>query len=180
MSPCFKRTQRPSFRSMAGKMITSESLNLPFEKTLQKGKADALTLLGMELRADDVVASDDGRDRSAVIRRRQNMRRTFRPDAIGVHEIHVRPVRHALQHRMRAKNAERIPTHMRNLQTLTLLIGVRGNPDHLTRNPSQALVIAVLAPDVGEQLHADADAEERGAALQHLIFERRDHARNGG
>jgi hypothetical protein len=37
----------------------------------------------------------------------------------------------------------------------------------------------MLAADIGHQLHADANAEERPAVFQHALFERLDHAGNG-
>ena len=38
----------------------------------------------------------------------------------------------------------------------------------------------MLAPDIGEQLHADADAEKGRAALHDGIFQRFDHAGDCG
>src|SRR6266550_6844803 len=67
MSPWRRRTQRPSFRSMAGNRITRLSSRPPFEEAFQEGEALRLAFLRMELSAGDVVAADNGRDRSRVV-----------------------------------------------------------------------------------------------------------------
>ena len=56
----------------------------------------------------------------------------------------------------------------------------RGHTHHFAFDPTQPLVVAMFAPDFGQQLHADADAEKRHAAFQHRILQRLDHAGNGG
>ena len=43
-------------------------------------------------------------------------------------------------------------------------------------HPAKAGGLAVLHAEIGEQLHADTDAEERPAARMHGVFHRLDHA----
>ena len=52
----------PSLRSIAGKRITGATSG-----NWRSAEAERLALLGMKLRADDVVARDDGRHRAAVV-----------------------------------------------------------------------------------------------------------------
>ncbi len=58
---------------------------------------------------------------------------------------------------------------------LQVRIGGRDLVD-LAGDPAQALRDPVFEPALGHQLHADADAEERTAALAHALVERLDHA----
>ncbi len=62
MSPCSKRTHWPSFRSMAGKRS-----RLPLQKIRDQRQAEFLALLGVKLRADDIVAADDRGHGAAIV-----------------------------------------------------------------------------------------------------------------
>ncbi len=61
---------------------------------------------------------------------------------------------------------------MRNFQ---VRIGRRDAID-FARDPAQARCHLIFAAALGHQLHADANAEERAAALAHVLLERVDHA----
>ena len=50
---------------------------------------------------------------------------------------------------------------------------------HFPANPAEPGGLAILKPAIGQQLHADTDAEERHAALQDGRFKRIDHAVHG-
>ena len=92
-----------------------------------------------------------------------------------MHEIGVQPLRaerQAVEQLVLARNVERVPAHVRNFQ---VRIGRRDAID-LAGDPAQALRHLVFAPALGQQLHADADAEERPALLAHRLLERGDHA----
>ena len=58
ITPRFRRTQRPSFRSMAGKRITAST-----SENCRAWQAGGLALLGMKLRPHDIVAPDRCRER---------------------------------------------------------------------------------------------------------------------
>ncbi|MDT4879466.1 hypothetical protein FQZ97_1151440 [compost metagenome] len=65
-----------------------------------------------------------------------------------------------------------VPAHMRNLEA-----GIRGRDAfHRAGDPAQARGHGLFAAFAGEQLHADADAEERRAAGDDALFEHFDHA----
>src|SRR5262249_44167484 len=163
MSPCSRRTHAPSLTSMAGNRITTRlatdgPLWFPLEEIGDQLEAEALALLRMELGADHGVAADDGGEGPAVIGFGDDVRRLGRPEVERVHEIGVRalrPERDAVEQRMRAALIERIPAHVRNLQAR---VGGRDAID-LARDPAEPRRHLVLAPALGHQLHADADAE---------------------
>ena len=85
-------------------------------------------------------------------------------------------LRDAGQHGMvRTLDLEVVPAHMRDLEA-----GVgRVERHHLPLDPAEALLDAVFEPAFGHQLHADADAHERGAVLQHGFFHGFDQAGDG-
>ncbi len=66
-----------------------------------------------------------------------------------------------------------VPAHMRHLDRR---IGALDQPD-IAGDPAEARAFAIFEPARGEQLHADADAEERHAVRQHALFQRLDQAR---
>ena len=86
MSPCSRRTARPSFRSMAGNRITEltrlghwptnaaighrpigRRSGLPIQEIGDQRKPKFLALFRVELRAGHVVARDHGGDRPAIV-----------------------------------------------------------------------------------------------------------------
>src|SRR5438128_8926569 len=99
MSPCCRRTARPSLRSMAGKRITSR---LPFQKIRDQLEPQPLALLGMELRADGRVTRDDGGDWTTVVGV-GDQAVAVRLELKRVHEIAVQavgPERNAVEQRV--------------------------------------------------------------------------------
>src|SRR3954470_2582347 len=138
MSPCSRRTARPSFRSMAGNRITTRShptrplayqkfyrppahalSRLPFQEIGDQRKPKFLALFRVELRPDHAVAGDDRGDRPAILGLRDEVAAISRIELIGVHEIGVQPVwpeRNAVQQRMLAPRRQRVPAHVRDLQ----------------------------------------------------------------
>ena len=89
-------------------------------KLAMQREAERLALLGMELRAGDIVASDDGGQRAAIVGLRDEQSAgSDGLQVIGVHEIGVqaiRPGRDAVEQRMRPADVERVPAHVRDLQ----------------------------------------------------------------
>ena len=89
-------------------------------------------------------------------------------------EVGVAAAGDAGQHRMLGVLDDQVvPAHVRNFQAVA---GRRQQGD-VALDPAEPGVLAVLAADLGHQLHADADAEERPALLQNRAAQRLDHAR---
>src|SRR5262249_31214833 len=150
---------------------------LPLQKICNQRQAELLALLGVELRADDVVAPDDGRDRPAVIGFGDQIPALRRIERKGVHEIGVpplRPERQALDQWVPTQHIERIPAHVRNLQIRI----ARRDPIDFAGDPAEAFDHFIFAPALGKKLHADTNAEKRPALAAHGLFERFDHAGN--
>src|SRR5690606_17191104 len=110
MSPSFRRTHWPSFRSMAGKRII---LRLPAQEIGDEGKTERLALLRMELGAGLVVAGDEGGHRPAVVDGRHHVLRVRRGEMVGMDEIGVKPRRDAVEERMRTLQVKRVPADLR-------------------------------------------------------------------
>ena len=80
-----------------------------------------------------------------------------------------------VEQRMRARDVERIPAHVRDFQVRI----ARRDAIDLAGDPAQAFVDLVFAAALGQKLHADADAEERPRLAAHRLLERIDHAVDG-
>src|SRR5262249_6243670 len=202
MSPCSRRTQTPSLRSIAGNRIIFRSLRVgacPYrrtgihprsargqafawtclwrslEKIRDQRKTEALALFGMELRAHHGVARHDRGERATIVGLRDEVGAVCDFELIRVHEIGMlalRAGRDTVEHRMVAQLGERVPAHVRDLE---MGIGRRDAVD-LAGDPAEPRRHLVLAAALAHQLHADADAEERPALLAHRDVERLDHA----
>src|SRR5580693_7258031 len=189
MSPCCRRTARPSLRSMAGNRITAQGLRLrgvvtamssriPLQKVRDQLQPELLTLLGMELRAENIVARHDRGDGAAIRGIGHQIGALHRIELIRVHEIGVPALWaecQAVEHVVRSHYIERVPTHMRNFQIRI----ARYDAIDLAGDPAQSFRDLVFAAALGQQLHADADAEERPAFLAHRLVQRRHHAIHG-
>src|SRR3954471_6101873 len=103
MSPCTRRTQRPSLRSMAGNRITRDTRlkvreagagcsRAPAQEIRDQRQSEALALLRMELRTGEVVPSDDRRHRPTVIAVGDDIARMVSLQGVAVHEISVQTV----------------------------------------------------------------------------------------
>src|SRR6185369_5088687 len=79
-----------------------------------------------------------------------------------------------LDERMRARGDDVVPAHMRDLDR-----GIAAfDTAHGAADPAEAGMRAELLACVREQLHADANAEERPALVEHRLAHRIDHAGN--
>src|SRR5262245_54133397 len=132
MSPCSRRTHRPSLRSMAGKRITCLptpacrssderrlSSRFPLEEIGDHLEPEPLALLGMELGAGIAVARHHGGEGTAVVGLGHQIGAALRLEVVGVHEIGVQPFGskpNAVQQRVRAAFVQRVPAHMRDFQ----------------------------------------------------------------
>src|ERR1700724_1406137 len=100
MSPCCRRTARPSLRSMAGNKITAQGLRLrgvvtamssriPLQKVRDQRQTKLLAFLRMELRAENIVAGYDRGDGATILGVGDKIAALRRIELIGVHKIGV-------------------------------------------------------------------------------------------
>src|SRR5690606_17253962 len=127
MSPCFRRTQRPSFRSMAGMRsigmvalgsgggvrgaaarglpghapVTGGGLGLPVNEVLVELQAVGRALLRMELGRENVIPRHRRGKAKPVLGLPDGERGTRRRGVETVDEVEVRPVGHARPDRVR-------------------------------------------------------------------------------
>src|SRR5580765_281738 len=93
MSPCFRRTQRPSFKSIAGMMSTGvlathfERLGSPVHEVGEKLQAGGLAFFRVELDSENVISRDGtGKDYS-ILGGSGGDRRVGRGGIVAVHEV---------------------------------------------------------------------------------------------
>ena len=122
----------------------------------------------MELGSHDIGAANDGRDRPAVIDMRQKIGGISHAHGVGMDEIGVIADLYPRKHRMGLVDHQIVPTHMRHLQRR---VGGR-DARHLTLHPVEPRHIRVFTAPCGQHLHADANAQERHAALLHARADR--------
>ena len=94
-----------------------------------------------------------------------------------MHEIGVEPFvadGDAGKDRLLACHVQRVPSHVRDLE---LRVGGR-DLHHVAGDPAEPFGRLLLQPALGHELAADADAEERLAAPDHLLVQRLHHARH--
>jgi hypothetical protein len=91
-------------------------------------------------------------------------------DVVAVHEVDVGAGFHLGQQRVRRVVLDGVPAHVRHLDPLA----GREMAD-LRIDPAEPLVFAVLVGPAADQLHAQADAEQRLAGC-HMGVEGRNHA----
>src|SRR4029450_10709369 len=151
---------------------------LPLQEIGDQPQAQPLALLRVELRSDHRVAADDRGEGAAVVRFGDEITARRRLEVERMQQISVqalRPDGDALEQRMRPARIERVPAHMRDLQTWIR----RLNTLDLARNPAQPLRHLVFAAAFGHELHAHTNAEDRPAAPAHAVVERLHHAADG-
>src|ERR1700728_3969077 len=129
MSPSSRRTHTPSLRSMAGNRIKGAHrvrraallgrLRFPVEEICDQRKPKFLALFRMELSAGIIVASHQGRDRSAIVRLGYEVGIVGGAQMVAVNEIGVqssRPQRNAGKELMGLAPVKRIPAYMRDFE----------------------------------------------------------------
>src|SRR5215813_4244788 len=175
MSPCSSRTHAPSLRSMAGKRITTI---LAQRRSPARHRTHVWTT-GVDRAAFRAPGAIEPKGASRLPLQEVGDQPQAQPLALlrveRMHEISVqalRPDGDALEQRMRPARIERVPAHMRDLQTWIR----RRDAFDLARDPAQPRRHLVFAAALGHELHADANAEERSAARAHAVVERLHHA----
>ena len=125
--------------------------------------------------ADDIIAANNRSDRAAIIGIRYQILSLRRIERERVHEISVaalRPQGQAVDQWMWARDIEGVPAHMRDLQR-----GIaRHNAIDFAADPAEPVDHFIFASTLGQQLHADANAEEWPALAAHRLLERLHHA----
>src|SRR3569832_1543128 len=125
MSPCCKRTQCPSLRSMAGirSMVgqargtgaTPTRAGIPVQEVSIEGEALVRAFLGMELGGENIIAGDGGGKARAVLGFPDAVALIRRPRVVTVHEVEEAAIRHARPEGMRLRLDHAVPTHLRHL-----------------------------------------------------------------
>src|SRR5690606_34254038 len=90
MSPWRRRTQRPSFRSIAGisSMRSSYSKRtVPAREVGEQGQSGVLAFLGVELGCEDVAAAERRGEGDAVVGSARGQLRFGRRHIVTVHEV---------------------------------------------------------------------------------------------
>src|SRR6185312_10919026 len=132
----------------------------------------------MELRADHIVASDNGGKRTAVVCLRHQVIGSGGFELVGMDKIgmqSIRTKRDILKQRMHLYQIQRVPAHVRNFQ---FRISRRYAVD-FAGNPAEARGCLIFAPPLGHQLHTDADSEKRLSLFSYALLERINHAWDG-
>src|SRR3974390_984121 len=129
----------------------------PTKKISQQLQSDCLALFRMKLCADKILAPDNGCNRAAIVRRRQDI--LHRPEFEGMHEIGVRVFADAGKNGVRPLDLEFVPPDVRNLKR-----GVsRCQTNNFAFKPTKSRCVAELASYISHQLHSDTNAEKRRA-----------------
>src|SRR5476651_4569 len=156
MRPCSRRTQWPSFRSIAGmiSMGGRDRLRIPGGEIAEEREPRGAAFLGMELRRENVIAGDR-RGKGVRIPRRSRCERVFgRLAVVAVHEVEAAAVGDALPQRMRNELPHLVPAHVRNLEPRLAI-----ERAHLPLEQCEPGRVA-LGAALEEHLLADAQAEE--------------------
>ena len=132
MSPCSRRTQRPSFKSMAGKIIMAS-----IHKFSMSRKPAAWLFQG-ETACQPYCCAPAMPQRPTIIGFGDNLRLIFRARRIAVHKIEIRAIQ-TVKHSMARAHVQRVPAHMRYFEG-------RGHIQRIHRSgkPAQPLMLAAL------------------------------------
>src|SRR5687768_4887328 len=158
MSPCFRRTQRPSFRSIAGMMSTAGARvgnsGTPAHEVGEELQAGGLAFLGMELDGKNIIPCDGAGKGRAVDRSRGRERRIARRRIVAMHEIEAAAVGNARPKGVWTGLRHFVPADVRDLEP------AQGEARHAAGQHAETGGIALLAA-LEEHLQTDADAEKR-------------------
>src|SRR5690606_21966546 len=163
-SPWRRRTQRPSFRSMAG--MSSMMLWIPINKIPIQAQTMVGAFFGMELYCENVSRCHGTGKARSVVTYPNSKRRIVRFGIVAMHKIKMGLVRYALPQCVAARLLDAIPPHVGHLQPLLFQhaqrrVGILPARETLdaARKKAQARDVAFFA--FGKQhLLAHADAQQ--------------------
>src|SRR6267142_2625860 len=123
MSPCFRRTQRPSFRSIAGMMSTAvlvcryetRKSRTPAHEVGQELQAGGLAFLGVELDGKNIIPGHGAGKGHTIHASRRGERALCRRRIVAVHEVEAALVADSRPYRVRHLLQHLIPSHGRDL-----------------------------------------------------------------
>src|SRR4029453_9607605 len=118
IAPWRSRTHWPSLRSMAGNRII-EASRLPLEEVGNQREPEPLAFLRVELAASHVVPCHERSYHTAIVGARDKRATVARHEMIRVHEIGVEALlscRDAVEQSVGARELQRVPAHVRNLE----------------------------------------------------------------
>src|SRR5437868_10047475 len=148
----------------------------PPQKIRNKKQPRPLALVGVKLRADQIVTPDRRNNGPAIIGLGEHVGGIARVQFEAVREIDVSAGGEPGEHGMIAARRELVPAHMRDLER-----GIVGlDRDDLARNPAEPIDDPEFKTAFGHQLHADADPEKRPPAGDHRLAQRLFQTGNGG
>src|SRR5690606_8578481 len=168
--PWRKRTQLPSFKSIAG-IISMEAipnkwvegglyLAVPLQEVFQQLQASIAAFFRMELHREQIVARQRCIDVDAVACGRGDAVGLFAVHVVAVHEVEAAVLCNVAPQRMRAALMHLIPAHVRHLQLAATAIVQRiAKEFHATGKQRQAIDAAVFFAVLHQCLHADADRQ---------------------
>src|SRR3954468_214853 len=178
MSPCLRRTQRPSFKSIAGMMSTGPGTaaradrserdrserksGTPPHEIGEKLQAGGLAFFGAELDGKNIIPGHRAGKGPPIHRGGGGKGRIARRWIVAMHEVEPARVRDAGPQRMRPRLRHLVPAHVRHLEP--------GQPEagDLAAEQPEAGGVALLAM-LEQHLQPNTDAEKgpRARRLDH-------------
>src|SRR6267142_1534240 len=175
MSPCLRRTQRPSFKSIAGMMSTGPGAaaredrserdsRTPPHEIGEELQAGGLAFFGVELDGKNIIPGHRAGKGPPIHRGGGGKRGIARRGIVAMYEVKPARVRDPGPQRVRPRLRHFVPAHVRNLEARQPEAG-----DLAAKQP-QSGGVALLAM-LEQHLQADADAEEGPGArrLDHRV-----------
>ena len=179
MSPCFRRTQWPSLRSIAGissmaeagvetaaverERRSSRASRVPVQEVAVEGQAVVGALLGVELGRKNIIARQRAGKARAVLGFADAVARVRRPGVEAVHEIEVAAVGHARPERVRPRlrapgsSPSAAPCSGCRRAAAGRRAGSARTSPGIRPRPSVGPLLAAIE----QHLHADAHAQQR-------------------
>src|SRR5664279_3180319 len=187
MSPCFRRTQRPSFRSIAGirSMAASNggqpdgrgsrrpwarrgpdaASRIPVQEVAVQGQPECGALFRMELRRENIIARKRRGKAATVVGFANTVARVGRARLETVHEVEVAGVGNTPPDRVRPGLDHLVPAHLRHLETAAvgLDLALEAKAHHFAADQAEAgrAFGHALFAALEQHLHADAHAHQR-------------------
>src|SRR5262249_33945143 len=127
------------------------------KEVLQNTESHLARFLWMELHAEDLIALDNRRKRLAVLGRSHRIRRERR--GVAVSEVHLRPLRHAVDQNAVTPTGEAGPPDVGHLQAGS--VGVARQPVDGAREQAEPAQVGRLFTSFIEPLHPQTNPQER-------------------